>query len=51
MAWPFVGPDIGSSGRAKGAAGRLGEVRHLGNIAKSFEAVVTLTRRFPRQRM
>ena len=28
----------------KGAAGRLGEVRHFGNIANSFEAVVTLAR-------
>ena len=35
----------------KGAAGRLGEVRHFGNIAYSFEAVVTLARRFARQRV
>jgi hypothetical protein len=35
----------------KGAAGRLGEVRHFGNIANSFEAVVTLARRFARQRV
>jgi hypothetical protein len=49
--WAAISDRAAAESAETGVAGRLAEVRHFGNIANGFEAVVTPSRRFARQRV
>jgi hypothetical protein len=49
--WAPISDRAAAESAETGVACRLAEVRHFGNIANGFEAVVTPARRFARQRV